>query len=83
MEAAEFLEQRDSPQPRGGLLHLHDLAVPNRGQRIRPLRPRGAARSEGGQRSPSIRPPVLGLNPFIGAAVPRTWARQSVMSSIA
>ena len=57
MEAAECLKQRDRPQPRGGLRHLHDLADPNRGQRIRPRRPRGAARSEGGAEI-SVDPPA-------------------------
>ena len=36
MATAQLLEQRHRPQARGGLQHRHDLAVPDRGQRVGP-----------------------------------------------
>ena len=79
MPAAEFIEQCHRPQPRGGLQHRQDLAVPDRGERVGPA-PVARCRPFGGRRGlASIRPPVLGLKPAIAAAVARPWLRLSVM----
>ena len=59
MAAAEFIEERDRPQARGGLQQWYDLAVPDRGQWIGPA-PATGGRPFGGQ-------PGIGLDPGPGA----------------